>query len=168
MNPGMGVMPLPSITRSPRVFAPADETDAILPPRTMIVPDSMAGSTPAITRTSFPLLHVCRDCLEYGGTRHAGTGFRAQFRRSPSCWPTSRKNAASVPIVCRPSFRDRVVDVEAFAAAALALTRASGATGQLCTRSTTKHTEVRERIGRIEIDRQPEESAQRLTSQVSM
>ena len=51
MNPGMAVMPLPSITRSPCVFAAPAETDAIFPPRTMIVPDSITGPVPTITRT---------------------------------------------------------------------------------------------------------------------
>jgi hypothetical protein len=44
-------MPLASMVRSPCVGAAPGVTETILPPRTMIVPDSITWPLPTITRT---------------------------------------------------------------------------------------------------------------------
>ena len=50
MYPGMALMPLASMVFSPWVFAAPAETETILPPRTIKVPELITVPLPTITR----------------------------------------------------------------------------------------------------------------------
>ena len=72
----MAVMPFASMARSPCVGAVPAVTETILPPRTMIVPDSITCPLPTITRA----LVMATSCAAAGSgaihptrARHAGT-----------------------------------------------------------------------------------------------
>ena len=50
MKPGIALMPLASMVRSPCVGAAPAVTETILPPRTMMVPDSITWPLPTMIR----------------------------------------------------------------------------------------------------------------------
>jgi hypothetical protein len=76
MKPGMALMPFASMVRSPAVGAAPAVTETILPPRTMIVPDSMTWPLPTITR-ALVMATSCaaarRGAINPTRARHAGT-----------------------------------------------------------------------------------------------
>ena len=85
MNPGMALMPRASIVRSPCVGAAPALTEAIFPPRTMMVPDWITWPLPTITR-ALVMATSCaiagRGAIAAATARHAGT--RTLFIGPPS------------------------------------------------------------------------------------
>jgi hypothetical protein len=67
MKPGIALMPFASIVFNPDVFAAPRVTDAIFPPRTMIVAESTTVPLPTITRAFV----IARSCAAVGAALNA-------------------------------------------------------------------------------------------------
>src|SRR5687768_15948261 len=79
MKPGMALMPLASMVRSPCVGAAPAVTETILPPRTMMAPDSITWPEPTITRTLVIAMSCAVPALGTIKTAHRHAGMRILF-----------------------------------------------------------------------------------------
>src|SRR5687768_3374481 len=113
MKPGMALMPLASIVRRPCVGTAPAPTETILPPRTMIVPDSITWPLPTITRalvmaTSCAVASV--GAINPVPARHADTNSLFIYPHSLNVIATARPNITT-PVLDllrgRQSFRAR-------------------------------------------------------------